>query len=837
MTEKNPPNNNRKSNGGGRRPRRRKPQEDDKFEWRRASRTLILWILIVIGSWILFSKLNLGQESERLVSFTQYRRYVELDQIASAEIIDREFHGKLKNDEGSIKTTLPLIDRNMLAEWDSLGIDYNFKEKTTSWLGVLISFLPWIFIIAIWIYILRRMQGGGGTKGVFSFGKSRAKLMVESKARITFADVAGCDEAKEELQEVIAFLREPKKFSRLGGRIPKGALLLGPPGTGKTLLARAVAGEAEVPFFSMSGADFVEMFVGVGAARVRDLFEQGKKNAPCIIFIDEIDAVGRHRGAGLGGGHDEREQTLNQLLVEMDGFESNDGVILLAATNRPDVLDPALTRPGRFDRQIVVDRPDVRGREGILKVHARKIPLAPDVRLDVLAKSTPGLAGAELANLVNEAALLAARRNAKDVTMNDFEEAKDKVMMGTERKSMLIPEDEKRQTAFHEAGHVLVAKLTPGSDPVHKVTIIPRGRALGLTHYLPLDEKHNYSRSYLNQTLVHLMGGRAAEKIVFKELSTGAGNDIQRATEIARRMVCEWGMSDRLGPVSLGNKNEEVFLGRDFAQQRNYSERTAQQVDDEIRRIVSNAEQKSEKIIRDNLPKLNLLADALLEREILDSEEINTILDGGKLPPALPKFVEAVITKSDRTERTEASSGSQSPRQQQPQQTKQHHHTQHHPQQQQQQQQQTKPQQPQRNSGASGSSEKKETTETSTSPSESRRELARRFGVASSRDPRNQRPSMKELAREEEREQSQTKPPTKAIPEKTSVEEVEKKDAGAEESKQETKPTTVRKTQRRYSRTRKTTASRTRKTDKGAEKEEKTSRTEADKPPEAKNGG
>ena len=613
-----PPGKNR--NEGGNRPNKRPPNDNDnaKFEWRRTLRTLTMWVLIVVVAWILFQQFKISDGPEVQKSFTQYQQLLENGQIASAEIIEREFHGLL-NDGTSILTILPFIDDNMLAEWDSLKIDYQFKEKTTNWLGYLItSILPWIVIIGFWIYIMRRMQGGGGgQKGLFSFGKSRAKLMLESNLRLTFEDVAGCDEAKEELHEVIEFLKDPKKFSRLGGHIPKGALLLGPPGTGKTLLARAVAGEAEVPFFSMSGADFVEMFVGVGAARVRDLFEQGKKSAPCIIFIDEIDAVGRQRGAGLGGGHDEREQTLNQLLVEMDGFESNEGVILIAATNRPDVLDPALMRPGRFDRQIVVDRPDVRGREGILKVHARKVPLSPTVRLDVLAKGTPGLSGADLANLVNEAALLAARSNADSVTMLDFENAKDKVMMGTERKSMLISEDEKRQTAFHEAGHVLVAKMTPGSDPVHKVTIIPRGRALGVTHYLPMDEKHNYSRSYLRQNLVHLMGGRVAERIIFNELSTGAGNDIERATRIARKMVCEWGMSDKLGPVAYGKKHEEVFLGRDYHEQRDYSEKTAMEIDTEIQKIVTQAEQRADRLIHDNIRKLHNLAKALLDREIL----------------------------------------------------------------------------------------------------------------------------------------------------------------------------------------------------------------------------
>jgi len=641
MTDQNPSSKEPKKDSEGKRSRKRKPLPEEGFDWWKATRTITIWALLFIVSWIVFQQLNVDEKPEVRKSYTQYRNYLQAGQIDGAEIIEREFHGRLK-DGGAIVAVLPFIDQGMLAEWDSLKIDYQFKEKTTSWFGIfLINILPWVVIFGFWIYLMRRMQGGGGARGVFSFGKSKAKLSLEGKPKITFEDVAGCDEAKTELQEVIAFLRDPKKFTKLGGRIPKGALLLGPPGTGKTLLARAVAGEAEVPFFSMSGADFVEMFVGVGAARVRDLFETGKKHAPCIIFIDEIDAVGRHRGAGLGGGHDEREQTLNQLLVEMDGFEGNDGVILIAATNRPDVLDPALTRPGRFDRQIVVDRPDVRGREGILKVHTRQIPLASDVKLEVLAKGTPGLAGAELANLVNEAALLAARRNGTQVTMLDFEEAKDKVMMGTERKSLLISEDEKRQTAYHEAGHVLVAKLTPGADPVHKVTIIPRGRALGLTHYLPLDEKHNYSRNYLKQTLTHLMGGRVAEKIVFNEFSTGAGNDIERATDIARRMVCEWGMSDRFGPISFGKRQEEIFLGREISQHRDFSERTAQDIDIEVRKIVTDAEQNAERILKQNLDKLKVVAEALLEREILDGEEIDILLRGGKLPPQHLKVLDA----------------------------------------------------------------------------------------------------------------------------------------------------------------------------------------------------
>jgi len=481
---------------------------------------------------------------------------------------------------------------------------------------------------------MRRMQGqAGGTKGIFSFGKSRAKMLTENQIRVTFNDVAGADEAKYELQEIIEFLKEPSKFQRLGGKIPKGVLLLGPPGTGKTLLARAVAGEAGVPFFSISGADFVEMFVGVGASRVRDLFEKGKKNAPCIIFIDEIDAVGRHRGAGLGGGHDEREQTLNQLLVEMDGFEQNSGVIIIAATNRPDVLDPALLRPGRFDRQVVVDRPDVKGREGIFKVHTRNVPLGKDVNLEVLAKGTPGLAGADIANLVNEAALLAARRNSDKVTMADFEEAKDKVMMGMERKSLIISDREKKTTAYHESGHVLVAKMIPEADPVHKVTIIPRGRALGVTTYLPIDEKHTYSKQYLEAMIAYAMGGRAAEKLMFNELTTGAGNDLERATQLARKMVCEWGMSEKLGPVTFGKKEEEIFLGREIAQHRDYSEHTAVLIDEEVKKIVDKAAARAEKILKDNFPTLQRLAEALLEREILDGEEIDKIIRGEELPP------------------------------------------------------------------------------------------------------------------------------------------------------------------------------------------------------------
>ncbi|MBN2365298.1 MAG: ATP-dependent metallopeptidase FtsH/Yme1/Tma family protein [Calditrichaeota bacterium] len=606
-----------------------------------------------------------GQEPS--VPYSKYVYFLENDLIARGEVVvkENEFRGTLKQSFQDVlpngktieykkfTTVLPFVDENMVKEWQAKGVSIEFVQPSSEWLLVLGQMLPWILLIGFWIFLARRMQGagGGGGKNIFSFGKSRAKMMMESETKVTFDDVAGCDEAKEELREIIEFLKNPAKFNRLGGKIPKGALLLGPPGTGKTLLARAVAGEAGVPFFSMSGADFVEMFVGVGASRVRDLFETGRKQAPCIIFIDEMDAVGRQRGAGLGGGHDEREQTLNALLVEMDGFDTKEGVIILAATNRPDVLDAALLRPGRFDRQIVVDRPDVRGREGILKVHTKNIPLAQDVDLAVLAKGTPGLAGAELANLVNEAALSAARQDRDYVTMEDFEMSKDKIMMGMERKSLIISDEEKRMTAYHESGHVLVAKLIPGSDPVHKVTIIPRGRALGLTSYLPIDERHNYTKEYLEILLCHLLGGRGAEKLVMNQLTTGAGNDIERATDLARKMVCEWGMSEELGPITFGKKEEEIFLGREIAQHRDFSESTAQAIDREVRQIISRAEQKVEKLLSENLEKLHKLAEALLEREILDGEEIDLILDGKKLPkkPAAVKVKKKVIDPEKET--------------------------------------------------------------------------------------------------------------------------------------------------------------------------------------------
>ncbi|MFI5211269.1 MAG: ATP-dependent zinc metalloprotease FtsH [Ignavibacteria bacterium] len=629
-------------------PKRRKNEE---FNWNRVFKVVLGWSAILFGFFLIMIWSKSGDGGEVEIGFDQYQRLLNENKIKEAVVkkLDNTFtfHGVLKTPEpvnvGSRQVTtekiavlLPYtnIDDAVIKGWNEKSIAFKIEKEDTSWIGPLIGALPWILIIVFWIVIMRRMQGqGGGTKGIFSFGKSKAKLLTENQLRVTFKDVAGADEAKYELEEIIEFLREPTKFQRLGGKIPRGVLLLGPPGTGKTLLARAVAGEAGVPFFSISGADFVEMFVGVGASRVRDLFEKGKKSAPCIIFIDEIDAVGRHRGAGLGGGHDEREQTLNQLLVEMDGFEQNAGVIIIAATNRPDVLDPALLRPGRFDRQVVVDRPDVKGREGIFLVHTRNIPLDKNVSLEVLAKGTPGLSGADIANLVNEAALLAARKNQDKVTMADFEEAKDKVMMGMERKSMIISEKEKKTTAYHEIGHVLVAKMTPESDPVHKVTIIPRGRALGVTTYLPIDEKHTYSKEYLEAMIAYAMGGRAAEMIVFNQLTTGAGNDIERATALARKMVCEWGMSEKLGPLTFGKKEEEIFLGREISQHRDYSEDTAIIIDQEVSKIVNRGMERAETVLKNNMDTLHKLSAALLEREILDSSEIDVIMRGEVLPP------------------------------------------------------------------------------------------------------------------------------------------------------------------------------------------------------------
>jgi cell division protease FtsH len=625
---------------------------DDNFDWSKVIRMVFGWGAVIVAAVIVMQVFRTSSETFTEIPYGEYEILLETpENISSASIIKADLNDytfkaelrsetdiKIKGKPVSVKAVSVYIPEPMIrdqeAVWKAKGIQYSFDKESNEWLNILIGFLPWVLIIAVWVVIMRKMQGqGGGSRGIFSFGKSKAKLITPSSKRVTFKDVAGTDEAKMELQEIIEFLKEPTKFQKLGGKIPRGVLLLGPPGTGKTLLARAVAGESGVPFFSISGADFVEMFVGVGASRVRDLFDQGKKNAPCIIFIDEIDAVGRHRGAGLGGGHDEREQTLNALLVEMDGFEQNSGVIIIAATNRPDVLDPALLRPGRFDRQVVVDRPDVKGREGILKVHTRNIPLGEDVDVEVIAKGTPGLAGAELANLVNEAALLAARKNKKTVGMIDFEEAKDKVMMGMERKSLIISEKEKETTSYHEIGHVLVARMIPEADPVHKVTIIPRGRALGVTSYLPIDEKHTYSKEYLEAMITYALGGRAAEKLVFKHYTTGAGNDIEKATNIARKMVCEWGMSDKLGPLAYGAKEEEIFLGREIQKHRDYSEKTAIEIDEEIRGIINSAFDRAVKILNDNMDLLHKLSAELLEREILDAEEIDSIIRGENLPP------------------------------------------------------------------------------------------------------------------------------------------------------------------------------------------------------------
>jgi len=583
---------------------------------------VFLWQFVVKGT---------GAGQDKTISLTQLLNDADQGKISEVNVNGAEVIAKYRGDEKTqFHTTIPGNYPDMYKTLREHGVNITIKDQNSNaWLGFLIQLAPFALLLGLWFFLLRQMQSGGNK--AMSFGKSRARLLSMQQKKITFKDVAGVDEAKEELKEIIEFLRESQKFQRLGGRIPKGVLLVGPPGTGKTLLARAVAGEANVPFFSISGSDFVEMFVGVGASRVRDLFEQGKKNAPCIIFIDEIDAVGRHRGAGLGGGHDEREQTLNQLLVEMDGFESNDGVILVAATNRPDVLDPALLRPGRFDRRVMVDRPDIRGREEVLKVHSKKVPMAEDVDLNVLARGTPGFSGADLANMVNEAALTAARFNRKSVHMYDFEVAKDKVMMGAERKSMLLSDDDKKDTAYHEAGHVLVAALREHSDPLHKVTIIPRGMALGVTMHLPEEDKHTVTKDYLDTQLAVLMGGRCAEEIFMGRKTTGAGNDIVRATELARRMVCEFGMSD-MGPLTYGKKEQEVFLGRDLAQARDYSEDTARKIDAEVRNFVDTAYNSAYSILNNNKDIMHRMATALLERETLDAAEIKLIIEGKDLP-------------------------------------------------------------------------------------------------------------------------------------------------------------------------------------------------------------
>ncbi|MBN1277900.1 MAG: ATP-dependent zinc metalloprotease FtsH [Deltaproteobacteria bacterium] len=585
-------------------------------------KNLALWLVISLMMVMLFQVFRQPTTTSSAISYSDFLSMVENSSVTNVVIQGDNIAGM--SNQGPFKTIAPK-DPELIGLLREKGVRISVKpEESSSWFQVFLSWVPMLLLIGVWIFFMRQMQAGGGK--ALSFGKSRARLMNESQEKVTFDDVAGIEEAKEELEEIVDFLRDPKKFTRLGGRIPKGVLLVGSPGTGKTLLARAIAGEADVPFFSISGSDFVEMFVGVGASRVRDLFVQGKKNAPCIIFIDEIDAVGRHRGAGLGGGHDEREQTLNQLLVEMDGFESNEGVILISATNRPDVLDPALLRPGRFDRQVVVPLPDLKGREGILKVHLKKKVVTENLDVSILARGTPGFTGADIENMVNEAALMAARRGKERVEMEDFEDAKDKVLMGTERRSMIISDEEKKITAYHEAGHTLIAKLLPKADPIHKVTIIPRGRALGLTQQLPEDEKHTYPKSHLLNNIAILMGGRAAEQIVLDIQTTGAGNDIERATELARKMVCDYGMSEGLGPVSFGKKDEQIFLGREISQHRDFSEKTAQEIDAEVRAMVTGAYDKAFRLINENLDKLNKMANALLEKETLNSDDINLIM-------------------------------------------------------------------------------------------------------------------------------------------------------------------------------------------------------------------
>ena len=588
-------------------------------------KNLSLWLVIGLVVVFLFNLFSKPQTNVQEITYSDFLNYVEKGKVSKVIIQNEKVEGIFENQQ-KFRTAIPFQDQDLIPELKKKGVIIQVKpvEETPWYLTLLISWFPMLLLIGVWIFFMRQMQAGGGR--AMSFGRSKAKMLNGQNINVTFKDVAGVDEAKEELAEVIDFLKDPKKFTKLGGRIPKGVLLVGPPGTGKTLLAKAIAGEAGVPFFSISGSDFVEMFVGVGASRVRDLFLQAKKHAPCIIFIDEIDAVGRHRGAGLGGGHDEREQTLNQLLVEMDGFETSEGVIVISATNRPDVLDPALLRPGRFDRQVVVPVPDVKGREAILKVHAAKTPLADDVDISIIAKGTPGFSGADLENLVNEAALIAARANKNKVEMVDFEKAKDKVLMGVERKSLIMSDQEKKITAYHEAGHCLVAKLLPGTDPVHKVTIIPRGRALGLTQQLPEDERHAYPRSYLMNNLAILLGGRVAEELIFEDYTTGAGNDIERVSSLARKMVCEWGMSDDIGPVAFQKQNDEVFLGRDFGHVREYSEATALKIDQAIEKIVKETYNKTKQLLTDHIECLHRLAQELLEKETLDAKEIDAIL-------------------------------------------------------------------------------------------------------------------------------------------------------------------------------------------------------------------
>lgn len=621
----------------------KKPVNDnkDEFNWKKSGRTFLFWAVIIIIFIFAFKMLSSSSTEIVEIDYSTYVEQLRNGNISEVVISQKHIEGRFINrysstlqgstrDFSRFRTILPVLSYQEIERLLVSNARIKAKIEDWGWITILIGSAPWVLLILFFFFMMRQMQSGG-PKGLFSFGKSKARLASNTGPKVTFDDVAGCDEAKEELKEIIEFLQEPGKFQKLGGKIPKGALLLGAPGTGKTLMARAVAGEAGVPFFSMSGSDFVEMFVGVGASRVRDLFENGKKNAPCIIFIDEIDAVGRHRGAGLGGGHDEREQTLNQLLVEMDGFDANDGVILIAATNRPDVLDPALLRPGRFDRRIVVDSPDVKGRKGIFEVHVRKVNLADDVDLEILARATPGMSGADIANVVNEAALLAARRGHDKVYMKDMEDSKEKLIMGTERRSLVIHEDEKKSTAFHEAGHALLGKLLPKADPVYKVTIIPRGMSLGQTSSLPVDEKRTYTNEYLETLMIVFMGGRVAEKLIYDHLSTGAGNDLSRATALARKMVCEWGMSEKLGALTFGQGQEEIFLGKDLVRNRDYSEETAHQIDIEIRKIIDKAEHKAYELIEANLDKLHKIAEALLERELLDGADLGRIINGEEL--------------------------------------------------------------------------------------------------------------------------------------------------------------------------------------------------------------
>jgi len=623
----------------------RLPPRPPKAAWGNVSKNLALWVLVGLLALALFQLMNNQRTGAQELTYTQFSEQLDAANVSAVEIFDGKYvEGEFKTPIAvsgrsvkAFKLMLPVADsEEFVKRLESSGVRIKAREQKGGFTAIIIAALPWIVIIGLWFFFLRQLQAGGSR--AFAFGKSKAKLLSGDTPKVTFADVAGADEAKVELQEIIEFLKDPQKFTRLGGRLPKGALLVGPPGTGKTLLAKAVAGEAGRPFFSMSGSDFVEMFVGAGASRVRDLFEQGKAHAPCIIFIDEIDAVGRHRGAGLGGGHDEREQTLNQLLVEMDGFESNDGVILLAATNRPDVLDPALLRPGRFDRQIVVDAPDVKGREGILRVHTRKIPLGADVKLETIAKSTPGMAGADLANLVNEAAVLAARRNKSLVDMQDFEDAKDKVTLGLERRSLVLTEDERRLTAYHEAGHTVVSVHTEGADPVHKVTIVPRGRALGLMYSLPEKDRYGHTREFLIGRLAISFGGRVAEELIFGpgKVTTGAGSDIQIATNIARQMVTTFGMSERIGMMAVGEREQEIFLGREFARRTEISEHTAQVVDEEVKALLDAAYQRARSILTDKREMLDRVAQALLERETIDAEEVLLLLRGRPLPPRPP---------------------------------------------------------------------------------------------------------------------------------------------------------------------------------------------------------